>query len=104
MNANSQPIGETNFHTVQNNQPVAIFEAAFPNLGTANFNKTARDAYDTIDVRYTLNSEGWSASIFGRNILDKEYLSEVINAPEFGGSFIHEAPGASFGASVSVNF
>ena len=97
-------VGETNFHTVQNNQPVTIFEASFANLGTANFNKTARDTYETVDVRYTLNGEGWSASIFGRNILDEEYLSEIINAPEFGGSFIHEAPGASFGASVSVNF
>ena len=97
-------IGETDFHTVQDNQPVTIFEAAFATLGTANFNKTARDAYDTVDVRFTLNSETWSASIFGRNILDEEYLSEIINAPEFGGSFIHEAQGANFGATVSLNF
>ena len=39
-----------------------------------------------------------------RNVLDEEYLAEIIPAPEFGGSFIHDAPGASYGLEVNFKF
>lgn len=97
-------VGETDFHTVQDNETRTVWTVPFGALGIANFNKTARDAYQTVDVRYTVNAERWSVSLYGRNVLDEEYLSEVINAPEFGGSFIHEAAGASYGATMTVNF
>ena len=97
-------VGETDFHTVQDNETRTVWTAFFGDAGIANFDKTSRDAYQTVDLRYTVNADRWSVSVFGRNILDEEYLSEVINAPEFGGSFIHEAPGASYGANVTVKF
>ena len=96
-------IGETHFHTVQNNETRAIWCAFGPGAAAfcpTNFDKTSRDAYDTLDMRASLNGENWSLSLWGRNVLDEEYLMEIINAPEFGGSFIHEAPGASFGLNL----
>ena len=39
-----------------------------------------------------------------RNLADKEYLQEVIVAPEFGGAFIHDSPGLSYGLDVSYSF
>ena len=40
----------------------------------------------------------------GRNIADEEYLAEIIPAPEFGGSFIHEAAYATYGIDLKYNF
>ena len=34
----------------------------------------------------------------------EEYLAEIIPAPEFGGSFIHDAPGLSYGLDVNFKF
>ena len=54
--------------------------------------------------RLTLRSEKWSATAWGRNIADTEYLQEVIVAPEFGGAFIHDSPGRSYGIDVAYSF
>lgn len=98
-------IGETWFHTVQDGQTTPTFwTAAFGDLGTANPGKTSRDPYQTVDARLTLNSSRWNLAVWARNLLDESYLMEVIYAPEFGGSFIHEAPEASFGVNFTWNF
>ena len=60
--------------------------------------------YATLNLRVTLAADKWSLSGWGRNITDTEYRAEIIPAPEFGGSFIHNAPGASWGADVSYRF
>ena len=41
---------------------------------------------------------------WGRNVADEDYLAEIIPAPEFGGSFIHDAPGDSYGLDVNFKF
>jgi iron complex outermembrane receptor protein len=41
---------------------------------------------------------------WSRNLLDEEYLAEIIPAPEFGGSFIHDAPGRSYGLELRYQF
>jgi iron complex outermembrane receptor protein len=46
----------------------------------------------------------WGVTAWGRNITDESYLAEVIPAPEFGGSFIHDAPGSSWGVDFSYSF
>ncbi len=84
-----QVVGPTWFHTVQNNTRTTLFELGFPTLGTANYSKTQRDEYQTLDLRLGVESENWSATIFGKNVTDEEYLEENITAPEFGGSFVH---------------
>ena len=51
-----------------------------------------------------LEGEHWSATAWGRNITDEEYLAEVIPAAEFGGSFIHPATLATYGVDFSYRF
>ena len=52
----------------------------------------------------SLEGERWSVTAWGRNITDEEYLEEVIPAAEFGGSFIHPAATATYGADFSFRF
>ena len=63
-----------------------------------------RDAYDTVNLRIGLEGERWSVTVWGRNITDEEYLEEIIPAIEFGGSFIHPARLATYGADFSLRF
>ena len=53
-----------------------------------------------MDVRLGLRGANWSATVFGRNVTDEDYLEEVITAPEFGGSFIH--PGTSYERTAGI--
>jgi iron complex outermembrane receptor protein len=57
-----------------------------------------------LNARLTLRGGQWSATAWGRNLADKEYLQEVIVAPEFGGAFIHDSPGRSYGLDLSYRF
>jgi iron complex outermembrane receptor protein len=41
---------------------------------------------------------------WGRNVGDEDYLAEIIPAPEFGGSFVHDAPGSSYGVELNYRF
>ena len=101
-------VGEMWFHTLQGEQTPTIWQA-FPNLDflgdrSQDFSKTQRDAYETVNLRIGLEGERWSATVWGRNITDEEYLEEVIPAAEFGGSFIHPARTATYGADFSFRF
>ena len=51
-----------------------------------------------------LAGEKWGVTAWGRNITDEKYLAEIIPAPEFGGAFIHDAPGASYGLEATFKF
>jgi len=37
-------------------------------------------------------------------VTNEEYLEEIIPAPEFGGSFIHDSYGRAYGLNVSRKF
>ncbi len=63
-----------------------------------------RDPYSAINLRLTLQGEAWGVTAWGRNVADEDYLAEIIPAPEFGGSFIHDAPGDSYGLDVTFRF
>jgi iron complex outermembrane receptor protein len=39
-----------------------------------------------------------------RNLADEEYRAEIIPAPEFGGAFIHDAQGRSYGLDLTYRF
>jgi iron complex outermembrane receptor protein len=39
-----------------------------------------------------------------KNLLDKDFLQEVIPAPEFGGSFIHPGSERAWGVELSYSF
>ena len=98
-------VGETWFHTVQGDQQPSVWGAllAFP-VVPSDMSRSVRDPYELIDFRASLISENLSLTLWGRNITDEQYLAEVIPAPEFGGSFIHEAPYATYGLDVKYNF
>jgi iron complex outermembrane receptor protein len=95
-------VGETWFHPVQN-ETVPNLPTAF-GFGQGNYGKQKRDPYEVINARMTLQGARWSATAWGRNLADKEYLQEVIVAPEFGGAFIHDSPGISYGLDVAYSF
>ncbi len=117
--ADFQHVGEMWFHTLQGESTPTIWQA-FANLDflgdrsqanldflgdrSQDFSKTKRDAYDTLNLRIGLEGENWSATAWGRNITDEQYLEEVIPAAEFGGSFIHPAAKATYGVEFSYSF
>ena len=92
-------VGETWFGTVQNDILNNQFTAF--RFGRGDFSNTERDAYDTLNARFTLRRGPWSLALWGRNLTDEDYLEEVIPAPEFGGSFIHDAGGDSYGIELT---
>ena len=97
-------VGETWFHTVQNNQQPSVWGALLGFPVASDMSKSVRDAYTLIDLRASLVGEKLSLTLWGRNIGDEEYLAEVIPAPEFGGSFLHQAPFATYGLDLKYNF
>jgi len=103
-------IGETWFHTVQDNDTVNAFTdlSGFYGpgwgFGHSTYDVSRRDAYDTLNLRVSLEGETWVITAWGNNITDEEYLEEVIPAPEFGGSFNHPAINRTYGVDLTYRF
>ena len=97
-------IGDTWFHAVQDNQQPAIWTTLLGFPVASDFSRTQRDAYSTVDLRLSLHAEKWSITAWGRNVGDEEYLAEVISAPEFGGSFIHDGAKNTYGLDFTYRF
>ncbi len=95
-------IGETFFSPVQGNLVPNLF--TYFGFGQGEFSKQKRDPYHTLNARIGMSNGVWGVTAWGRNITDEKYLQEVIPAPEFGGSFIHNSPGSSFGVDVNYSF
>ena len=55
-------------------------------------------------LRIGFEADNWALTAWGRNITDERYLEEVIPAPEFGGSFLHQARGAAYGVDLKYSF
>lgn len=104
--------GETWFHTVQDNSGIInsftdlseIYGVPGFGFGPANFSRSKRDGFDTMNLRVSLEGENWDITAWGRNITDEEYLEEVIPAPEFGGSFAHDSIGRTYGLDLTYRF
>ena len=73
-------------------------------FGRSDYSKGQRESYDTLNLNISIQAEKWRLSFWGSNILDEEYLEEVIPAPEFGGYFIHPAKGEAFGVDFVYRF
>ena len=95
-------VGETWFHPVQDERLPNLFTGF--GFGQGEFSKQVRDPYAVINARLTLQADVWSVTAWGRNVADEDYLAEIIPAPEFGGAFVHDAPGASYGVEVNFRF
>lgn len=96
--------GPTWFHVVQGQTNPTVFELSYGALGRADYTKSRRDAFTIVDLRVGIEADTWAITAFGQNILDKKYLTEVIPAPEFGGSFASPAAGGSYGVEFSFKF
>ncbi|HEX7374047.1 MAG TPA: TonB-dependent receptor [Steroidobacteraceae bacterium] len=95
-------VGETWFHPVQKDRVPNLF--GYFGFGQGEFSKMSRDPYNTLNARLGVAGEKWGVTAWGHNITDEKYLAEIIPAPEFGGAFIHDAPGASYGVEVNFKF
>ena len=73
-------------------------------FGRGDYSKGQRDGYDTLNFNISLRSEKWTLSFWGDNVLDEEYLEEIIPAPEFGGYFVHPAKGERLGIDFVYRF
>ena len=91
-------VGKTWFGPVQDNQVQTVFGVP------GDFSKTYRDPYQLYNARLGMQSEHWNVTIWGRNLGDKQYLAEVIPAPEFGGSFVYSGTGRAYGIEVGYRF
>ncbi|MEY4358497.1 MAG: hypothetical protein RL469_1823 [Pseudomonadota bacterium] len=95
-------VGETWFSTVQENLVPNLF--TYFGFGQGNFSKQKRDPYQLMNARIGISNGTFGVTAWGHNIADKKYLQEIIPAPEFGGSFIHDSPGRSFGVDFNYSF
>lgn len=107
-------VGETWFHTVQDQQRPTIFQGLFEiapvtgpgsgGLGIGDFSNTRRDAYGILNIRAGLRGDWWTLTGFAENATATKYLEDVIPAAEFGGSF--NAPGAlaRYGVELTLNY
>jgi len=95
-------IGETWFHPVQDEKLPNLFTGF--GFGQGEFSQMKRDPHAVLNARLSLQGERWSVTAWGRNIGDEDYLAEIIPAPEFGASFIHDAPGESYGVDLTLKF
>ena len=96
-------VGETWFSTVQDNLVPNIF-GLLAGFGQGDFSKQKRDAFYTVNARLGVSNGSFGVTAWSRNVTDEKYLAEIIPAPEFGGSFIHDAPGSSWGVDFTYSF
>lgn len=97
-NLNVTGVGPTWFHVVQRQERPTIFGL------NGDYTITERDSYALIDARLGVAGENWSVVAFGKNIGDKDYLEEVIPAPEFGGTFSHPGTQSRWGVEATYSF
>ena len=97
--------GPTWFHTVQDETVRTTFDLFFPGLGVADYSKTKRDSYNTLDLRLELSGQNaWRAALYGLNVFDEDVLAEAIPAAEFGGTFVAPGAGRTLGVEVGYRF
>ena len=95
-------VGETWFHTIQDETVPGLFSIG--GFGTTDLSVHKRDSYGLVNLRMGLEGSNWAISGFAYNLLDKDYLEEVIPAPEFGGSFIHPGDTRTLGLELNLQF
>lgn len=94
--------GETWFSPVQD-ETLPNFFTAF-GYGNGEFSRQKRDPYAIANINFVMSNGVWTLNLWGKNVTNEEYLEEIIPAPEFGGSFIHDSYGRAYGLNVSRKF
>jgi iron complex outermembrane recepter protein len=104
--------GPTWFHTVQEQVVPTLFSGLLPIsalaapafVGDANFDRSQRKAFNTVNLRFGLQGDAWSVTGFANNLFDEKYLNEVIPAIEFGGAFISPGARRTYGVEATLKF
>ena len=104
--------GPTWFHSVQNQEKPTLFSGLLPIsalalpgfVGNARYDVTRRNAFGIVNLRAGLEGKNWTVSVFANNLLDKQWLNEVIPAIEFGGSFISPGQRRVIGGEIGFKF
>jgi iron complex outermembrane receptor protein len=112
MRADYRVTGPTWFHTVQDQTVPTLFSGLLPIsalglpafVGDATYDVARRKAYGVLDLRVGLEADRWNLTFFANNALNRRYLSEVITAAEFGGSFIAPGDRALYGVEAGFKF
>ena len=104
-------VGETWFHSVQEDTTInyftdlsGVYGVPGFGFGPSEYSNTKRDAYGKFNLRAGISGEHWSIEAWSKNLTDEDYLEEIIPAPEFGGSFIHDSAGRISGVDVTYTF
>jgi iron complex outermembrane receptor protein len=95
-------VGKTWFSPIQQ-QTLPNFFTAF-GFGQGDFSKQFRDPYQVTNANITLQADRWSLSAWVNNLFDKDFVAEIIPAPEFGGSFTGDSVGRIYGLRMSYKF
>ena len=104
--------GPTWFHTVQDDPSPTLFSGLLPGsalalpafVGDADYTVTQRDEFGILDMRVGIEGETWNLTVFAENLLDEDYLNEVIPAIEFGGSFLSPGGQRRIGVELGYKF
>ena len=104
--------GPTWFHTLQDDTNPTLFSGLLPGsalqlpafIGDADYSVSRRDAFGVVDMRIGFETARWSLFAYAENLLDEDYLNEVITAVEFGGSFISPGGRQRLGVEFGVKF
>jgi iron complex outermembrane receptor protein len=89
-----------------------IFDASWDHIGEINFDarnspQAVRDPLDLFSARVALETERWTLSIWGRNLSDERYNSDVIvvfDDPALFTQAVFKAPPRTYGAELRVRF
>lgn len=104
--------GPTWFHTVQDQERPTLFSGLLPIsalalpafVGNGRFDVARRGAFGVLDLRAALDFGRFTAGVFAKNALDREFVAEAIPAIEFGGSFISPGMRRLIGVEVGASF
>jgi iron complex outermembrane receptor protein len=96
--------GPTWFHTVQDQTVRTVFDLVFPGLGTADYSKTEREAFNVVNLRIGYRASNWAIHLVANNVFDERIINEVIPAPEFGGAYLSPGMLRNIHAEFSVEF
>ena len=104
--------GPTWFHTVQDQDRPTLFSGLLPGsalalpafVGDANYGVAQRESFSIVNARFGFEGERWGIAAFANNLLNEEYLGEVITAAEFGGSFISPGARRSYGVELTLKY
>ncbi len=96
-------VGPTWFATTQTGDDTPTLFTGF-GFGRMSQDLTQRDGYALVNLRVGLESETWGLHGVVKNLMNVNYLSEVIPAQEFGGSFIHPGNERAWAVELSYRY